>query len=58
MMKFFLQIGNHMSENKTTPKRVPNIPVIKAIQNKPPVKNKGPVAAIKSAPMRKSGRGR
>ena len=47
-----------MSEIKTNTKRVPNVPLIKGKQNIPNIKNRGPVQAKSSAPMRKSGRGR
>ena len=47
-----------MSEIKSKPKKVPNVPNIKNIPNIPNIKNRGPVQAKSSAPMRKSGRGR
>jgi hypothetical protein len=40
---------------KATPKRVP---MIEGRKNIPNVKNRGPVSAKSSAPMRRSGRGR
>ena len=52
------KLGDVMSEIKSKAKKVPNVPNIKNIPNIPNIKNRGPVQAKSSAPMRKSGRGR
>jgi hypothetical protein len=47
-----------MSEIKSNPKKVPNVPMIKNIGPKSAIKPKGPVGAKTAKPLRKAGRGR